>query len=63
MRLISFLLCLIPFNFCLSQQEVYENKTEKQLYNFNAFKSGEKLEYKLNYGFFNASYASSNSKG
>ena len=58
MRLISFLLCLISINFCLSQQEVYENTNEKQLYNFNAFKSGEKLEYKLNYGFFNASYAS-----
>ena len=58
MRLISFLICLIPINFCLSQQEAYENKTEKQLNNFNAFKSGEKLEYRLNYGFFNASYAS-----
>ena len=57
MRLISFLLCLIPINFCLSQQEFSENKTEKQLYNFNAFKSGEKLEYRLNYGFFYASYA------
>ncbi len=59
MRLISFLLCLISINFCLSQQEeLNKNKSEKLLNNFSSFKSGEKLEYRLSYGLFNASYAS-----
>jgi hypothetical protein len=54
MRLTLFLLYIISINFCLSQQDIYKN----QLNNYNAFKSGEKLEYRLNYGFLNASYAS-----
>ena len=58
MRLISFLLCLISINFCLSQQDLNKNKSEKLITNFNSFKAGEKLEYKLSYGLFNASYAS-----
>ena len=58
MRFILFLLCLVPINFCLSQQEIYESKFETKNNNFNAFKAGEKLEYKLSYGFFNASSAS-----
>ena len=54
MRLTLFLLYIISINFCLSQQDIYKN----DLNNYNAFKSGEKLEYRLNYGFLNASYAS-----
>ena len=49
MRIILFFICTISLNLCYSQ-----NKN----FNFYSFKAGEKLEYKLNYGFLNASYAS-----
>lgn len=49
MRIIIFFICTISLNLCYSQ-----NKN----FNFYSFKAGEKLEYKLNYGFLNASYAS-----
>ena len=55
MRVFLFLIYLLSINFCISQNE---KSGLKKLYNYNAFKSGEKLEYNLNYGFLNTSYAS-----
>ena len=49
MRIIIFYISVLSLSFCYSQN------TKS---NFYAFKTGEKLEYKLNYGFLNASYAS-----
>jgi len=51
---------LILFLLFFSSTSLFSNNIIDTLYskNFNAFKSGEFFEYKLYYGFFNASYAS-----
>ena len=51
---------LISFLLFFSSTSLFSNNIIDTLYskNYNAFKSGEFFEYKLYYGFFNASYAS-----
>ena len=50
-----FILSIIFFFYLIFS---FSQSVPKKLKSFNAFKAGEKLEYKLQYGFFNASYAS-----
>ena len=52
MRLLLSIIFFLNINLSFSQS------TSNKLKSFNSFKAGEKLEYKLQYGFFNASYAS-----
>ena len=51
---------LILFLLFFSSTSLFSKNIIDTLYskNYNAFKAGEFLEYKLHYGFFNASYAS-----
>ena len=51
---------LILFLLFFSSTSLFSKSIIDTLYskNYNAFKSGEFFEYKLYYGFFNASYAS-----
>ena len=52
MRLLLSIIFFLNLHFSFSQS------TPNKIKSFNSFKSGEKLEYKLQYGFLNASYAS-----
>ena len=49
---------LLSIIFFLNLHYSFSQSTPNKIKSFNSFKSGEKLEYKLQYGFLNASYAS-----
>jgi len=58
MRLLILIFTIFSVNYCFSQKtENYTASYANEKNTFNAFKAGEKLEYRISYGLFNSSYA------